>query len=177
MLEGNMSKTDRMVWTSGRCVQSFGTEGESESQRQAGAAILLPGRPRPHLNQLQLGTTHVHVSMCVCVCDWECELFACTSGEAQWAGADALSSHTNSPNRECYLCLSAAFRLPCLCFSVCLSLGLSTSDTVIFIHSRSQDACSTACMLIMGPPIVLLFLKHWLHAFLTVWAAVSDGLL
>ncbi len=108
-LGGNIveCKTVRMVWNSGWRVRSFGTKiREPETGWNS--------RPAAQQASASLESAAVWFWVCVCVCVRMCarvRVFACTSWEAQWAGADAPSSHSNSPSRLCYLCLSKAFLL------------------------------------------------------------------
>lgn len=112
MLGGNIVNYKRvcMVWNSGWRVRSSGTRDRLEQPSCCPAGLGL----------IRISSSWV-LSVCVLVCMrdrvW---VFVCTSWEAQWAGADALSSHSNSPNRVCYLWVRF-FVL--LAFSLFLSLS------------------------------------------------------
>lgn len=125
-LGGNIAecKTVRLVWNSGWRVRSFGT-------RIRGPETGWNSHPAAQQASASLESAAVwfwvRVCVCMCVRVW---VFACTSWEAQWAGADAPSSHSNSPSRVCYLCLSKDFCLPrlFLCFTLTWPFNLWYSD-------------------------------------------------
>ncbi len=155
--EETTSSVKQCTWceTADDVWEALGQESESRDRLEQ------PSCAQQALASLESAAVWFCACVCMCVCVYVCVwvwVFACTSWEAQWAGADAPSSHSNSPNRVCYLCLSEAFRLPRF-FLCSRSLGLSTSDALTFWYTVSGpcDTCSTSSTLSANPHLILSF--------------------